>query len=97
MLKSYTENQSNFDSSWYELSTDSINEKQFRVRKKTGGRYPRLFISPPFIVDTNEKRIFINIHEEHNKTLTIVYCLEFDSDNNIFNWCRTEHQRYIEY
>ncbi|KGO93271.1 hypothetical protein [Flavobacterium subsaxonicum] len=97
LLKTYAESQYDFDSPMAELNTDSVNKKQFRVKEKRRNYYPKLLITLPFTEESSPERIFININEEHSETLIIFYSLEFDANGKVVNWCRTEHQIYIEY
>jgi hypothetical protein len=98
VLKAYQQNKTNFPFDDPELNTDSVNKKQFRVKeKKSKGHYPQLFIDPPITEKDNKTRIFVNLNEVHSETLTINYCLEFDADGRIINWCREEIQAWIAY
>jgi hypothetical protein len=95
--KEYDESMNNFDAIMIELNTDSINKKQFRIKEMVGNYHPKLLIGSPLINESSPERVFLNIREEHSETLTIIYSLEFNTDGKVVNWCRTEHQIFIEY
>lgn len=97
ILKEYEDSRNTFDAILIELNTDAIDKKQFRIKERTVNRYPKLLIGSPFAEEDSTERVFITILEENSETLIIFYSLEFDANGKVVNWCRTEHQIYIEY
>ena len=98
VLKTYAESQYfDFASMMIELNTDSINKKQFSIKKQRRNYYPKLLITLPFTEEDNTDRVFVNVHEELSERLTVIYTLEFNTDLRVVDWCRTEQITYIEY
>jgi len=77
------------------LDYTGIDKKKFKVKKNGKGSYPKLFVSRPHIEEGDDKRIFVNIYEEHSQLFTVIYHIEFDSAGSIIDWCRSENQRIV--
>jgi len=88
----YKEKKIGFDS---KLDFSKIDKKQFKVKLNGKGNFPKLFISSPHIEKGDDKRIFINLYEKHSERKEYIYHIEFNQDQKIINWCRTEHYTII--
>ena len=89
-IKEYTDSQLNINSNRFELDFSDLDKKQFKIKKFGKGSYPKLFISPPYIENGNDDRIFINIYEKHSEKNEFIYHFEFDKNGIIINWCRSK-------
>jgi len=93
-IKEYTTSQLKIDSNRFELDFSDLDKKKFKIKKFGKGSYPKLFISPPYKENENE-RVFINIYEKHSERKEVIYHLEFDKTGVIKNWCQSISESII--
>lgn len=94
-IKEYIDSQLNIDSNRFELDFSDLDKKQFKIKKFGRGKYPKLFISPPYRENGYDERIFINIYEKHSERKEVIYHLEFDKSGKIKNWCQSVSESII--
>ncbi|MEE9363423.1 MAG: hypothetical protein V3U92_12570 [Cellulophaga sp.] len=75
------------DSDYFELDFSNLNKKQFKIKKKRKGKFPKLFISLPFIEQKKSRRIFVTIYEKYENK-EVLYHIEFTKNGDIVDWCR---------
>jgi hypothetical protein len=84
--------QNYIESEKFELNFSDLNKRQFKIRNRKLGKYPRLFITYPRVMERT--RIFINIVEVYESKGNAFH-IEMDLEGNIIDWCKSDYTKII--
>ncbi|MEQ6125227.1 hypothetical protein AAON49_13550 [Pseudotenacibaculum sp. MALMAid0570] len=95
VISGYLKKQYNLNSPNLELDFSKIDTKQFKIKKRKKGNFPKLFISYPHIEGNNQDRVFVNLYQLNSKVEVITYHIEFNSKDKVIDWCRKKTETII--